>query len=86
MSGNHLHPEPFFLVVIDRDNGVFNVFGPVSDDAPYVREVSLAQQKGRNVDLHNPGEFDDREAVVDNVKSQLGFTYSEDPIVEPEGH
>ena len=86
MSSDHLHPEPFFLVVVDRDNGVFNVFGPVSDDAPYVREVSLAQLKGRNVDLHNPGEFDARQDVIDAVQRQLGFSFSDDPIVEPEGH
>ena len=86
MSGDHLHPEPFFLVVIDRDNGVFNVFGPVSDDAPYVREVSQGQLKGRNLDLHNPGEHKDRDSVIRAVKARLGFEYSDDPIVEPEGH
>jgi hypothetical protein len=86
VSSDHLHPEPFFLVVVDRDNSVFNVFGPVSDDAPYVREVSAAQLKGRNVDLHNPGEFAARQDVIIAVQRQLGFTHSEDPIVEPQGH
>ena len=86
MSSDHLHPEPFFLVVVDRDKGVFNVFGPVSDDAPYVREVNVAQLKGRNVDLHNPGEFAALQDVIDAVRRQLGFAYSDDPIVEPQGH
>ena len=28
-------PEPFFLIVIDRDRGVFCVEGPMTDDAPW---------------------------------------------------
>ena len=86
MSGDHLHPEPFFLVLIDRDHNVFNVLGPVSDDAPYVREVNRVQRKGRNVDLHNPGEFDERDEVIRSVTRRLGFTYTDEPIVEPTGH
>tara|TARA_B100000686_G_scaffold332025_1_gene396271 strand:+ start:1415 stop:1675 length:261 start_codon:yes stop_codon:yes gene_type:complete len=85
VSGDHLHPEPFFLVVVDRDNAVFNVFGPLSHDAPYVRAVSLAQQKGRNIDLHNPGEFDNRDDVIDNLQRQLGFSHSDEPIVALKG-
>ena len=79
---SHLHPEPFFIVVVDRDNGVFNVIGPVEDDAPYVREVNRIQRKGRSVDLHNPGEFTAREDVVREVERSLGFTYADAPIVE----
>ncbi len=82
---SHLHPEPFFIVVVDRDNGVFNVIGPVEDDAPYVREVSRIQRKGRNVDLHNPGEFAAREDVVREVERTLGFAYADVPIVELRG-
>jgi hypothetical protein len=82
---SHLHPEPFFIVVVDRDNGIFNVIGPVEDDAPYVREVNRIQRKGRNVDLHNPGEFAARDDVVREVERTLGFAYADAPIVELRG-
>lgn len=82
---SHLHPEPFFIVVVDRDNGVFNVIGPVEDDAPYVREVNRIQRKDRNFDLHNPGEFTAREDVIREAERTLGFAYADAAIVELRG-
>ena len=81
----HLYPEPFFLVVADRDNSLFNVVGPVEDDSVYVRIVTRLQDGGRKVQVFNPGEYQTREDVISSVASQLGFRHTDDPIVEPNG-
>jgi len=46
----------------------------------------LLQQKGRNIDLHNPGEIDNRDDVIDTIQCQPGFSYSDDLIVVAGGH
>ena len=81
----HLYPEPFFLVVADRDNSLFNVVGPVEDDSPYVRIVSRLQDDGRKVQVFNPGEFETREDVISSIAAELGFRHTDDPINEPSG-
>lgn len=80
MPRQRVRPEPFYLVVLDRDNQVFNVIGPIEDDTPYVRAANKMQDEGRNVQAHNPGEYDSRQAVIDAVTKEIGFIYSTDPI------
>ena len=82
----NLYPEPFFLVVADRDNSLFNVVGPVEDDSVYVRIVSRLQDDGRKVQVFNPGEYGSREDVISSVAVQLGFRHTDDPTIEPSGN
>ena len=80
MPKQRIRPEPFYLVVLDRDKQVFNVVGLIEDDTPYVRAANKLQDQGRNVQVHNPGEYDSRQAVIDAVTEEIGFVYSPDPI------
>lgn len=41
--------EPFYLIVVDGDQGTFTVEGPMTDDTRWTHAVYLAQQSGRNV-------------------------------------
>jgi hypothetical protein len=42
-------PEPFFLVVIDHDQGFFSVEGPMTDDHPWHAATRRAQDSERHV-------------------------------------
>jgi hypothetical protein len=43
------HDEPFYLIVIDRDNRTFSVEGPMIDDRQWNHAVVVAQKSGRQV-------------------------------------
>ena len=46
-----------------------------------MRAANKLQDEGRNVQAHNPGEYDTRQAVIDAVTEEIGFIHSSDPIV-----
>jgi hypothetical protein len=54
--------DPFFLIVADRDNGVFTVEGPMTDDRPWNKAVIRAQNDKRHVTCCNGGN-DQQEAI-----------------------
>jgi hypothetical protein len=41
--------EPFYLIVIDKDNRTFSVEGPITDDRAWNHAVVVAQKSGRLV-------------------------------------
>jgi hypothetical protein len=41
--------EPFYLIVIDKDDGRFSVEGPMTDDRLWNQAVVVAQKSGRQV-------------------------------------
>jgi hypothetical protein len=41
--------DPFFLIVVDRDQGIFSVEGPMTDDTEWVEAVVGAQKTGRDI-------------------------------------
>jgi hypothetical protein len=51
----HQPVEPFFLIIADRDAGVFTVEGPMTDDTEWVVAVCDAQQAGRRVNCSTAG-------------------------------
>lgn len=64
--------KSFPLVVVDRDEKVFSIHGPMSDDRPWNGRVCAAQKAGRQVNCSTPADWD-RATVVADMKAQLGF-------------
>ena len=50
------HVDPFVLLVTDRDTHTFTVEGPMVDDTPWNSAVCSAQDDGRQVTCHTPGD------------------------------
>jgi hypothetical protein len=50
--GVNMHPsrrKEFFLVIVDHDNRIFTVEGPMSNDDPWNAAVIAKQESGRDV-------------------------------------
>jgi len=43
------HIRSFYLVIVDDDQRIFTVEGPMTDDTHWTHSVYLAQKAGRNV-------------------------------------
>jgi hypothetical protein len=74
--------DSFYIVVTDRDKGIFNVLGPMNDDRPINKKVCLAQDRGRKVNCHTAGHTD-HNLIVASTKSQFGLEYTDTPIIDP---
>lgn len=68
--------EPFFLIVADRDQGVFSVEGPMTDDTLWNSAVCRAQESGRQVNCYSAGS--DRQAAIAEYRQSYGLR-----LVEP---
>ena len=71
----------FLLVVTDRDKNIFTVEGPMSDDTRWIEAVCAAQDAGRRVNCHTPGEDLDVDRVIFHFSKQ--FPEPRGSIVRP---
>ena len=65
--------KPFLLVVVDRDKSEFAIEGPMTDDRPWNDVVVAAQNSGRRVICHMPGEGQTKEAVAQSMTTASGL-------------
>jgi hypothetical protein len=65
------HIEPFFLIVADRDQGVFSVEGPMTDDTQWNSAVCRAQETGRQVNCYSAG--NDRQVAITEYRQAYGL-------------
>lgn len=73
--------EPFHLIITDRDNGVFNIVGPMTDDTEWNKKVCQCQDDGRHVNCQTGNQALTKEQLVSEVTKRLGFKYEENPII-----
>ena len=71
-----LPSKPFYFVLIDDSNGVFNVFGPASDDTKLTASVAEAQENGRSIRCQTVDKYNSKEDVIADAKRELGLEYS----------
>ena len=71
---------PFFIIVTDKDQKIFNVLGPMTDDTEIIDRVLQCQNRGRTVNCHKPGVGQSREQIIASYSQQFGFDYSDRPI------
>jgi hypothetical protein len=65
--------KAFFLVVVDRDQQVFSIHGPMQDDRRWNEACVAAQGKGRNVNCFTPGPNETREQIAHRLRAELGY-------------
>ena len=75
------HKE-FFLILVDEEKKVFNVVGPMMDDAEWNRRIVALQDAGRRVRCCTAEAGRSREEVVELYARQTGYKYSGIPIVK----
>jgi hypothetical protein len=54
--GMDSHRRAAILVIVDRDNLVFSIEGPMNDDTRWIKAVLALQEKGRGVTCSTPGD------------------------------
>lgn len=62
---------PFYLAVVDDDNKVFSIEGPMVDDTPWIDSVVSEQEKGKAVRCFTLGS--DPDTAADELKKQYGW-------------
>jgi len=54
---------PFYMIIIDKDNGTFSVEGPMIDDKHWNHAVVVAQKAGRQVRCFTASGFSAQDAA-----------------------
>ena len=75
--------EPFYLVIIDHDNNIFNVVGPLSNINDWDRKIIDLRNTGRNVRrFTRSAASHSRDSLIRMISSDGKFRFSEQLIVE----
>jgi len=69
--------KQFFLCVVDSDNRVFSVEGPISNDESWNEAVCEAQSAGRSVHCFSVHDQPDRKAIEKSYATQTSFAAKE---------
>jgi hypothetical protein len=72
--------NPFYLVILDRNQEIFNVLGPMSDDRPWNDRVYSAQEGNRDVICFTPP-LRAREQIVESVRDEFAYAFSDETLV-----
>lgn len=72
---------PFYLIIIDDDNNVFNVLGPMTKDHEWNKKVVEQQQAGRNVRCFSDSKSDSIESSIRRFSNEGKYKYSAALIV-----
>lgn len=69
--------KPFYLVITDRDKGLFTVIGPTTDDTLWENDIEEAQKAGRQVNCYTHNLYN-REDIIIYTEQQQGLKYTND--------
>ena len=69
--------KQFYLCVVDSDNKVFSVEGPMSNDESWNEAVCEAQSAGRSVHCFSVHDQPDRKAIEKSYATQTSFAAKE---------
>jgi len=67
----------FYLCVVDSDNKVFSVEGPMSNDETWIEAVCKAQAAGRSIHCFSVHDQLDRDAIEISYAEQTSFSAKE---------
>ncbi|WP_415896407.1 hypothetical protein ACMXYX_10100 [Neptuniibacter sp. QD72_48] len=73
--------EPFYLIITDRDQGVFNIVGPMTDDTSWNKKVCECQNQGRSVNCQTANRAHSCEVLKERVAMQLNLKHTDNPIL-----
>ena len=74
--------EAFFLVILDHDNKLLSVEGPMQDDTRWIVAIDAAQQAGRDVTCVR-GDGIDKSAIAQSAAKEFRYALAADAIVAP---
>lgn len=76
--------DQFYLVIVDGDENVFNIEGPMTDDESWISQVTQLQEKGRKVRCFSHRGEKDR--IANDYSRSSGKKYVLQSILyKPEG-
>lgn len=64
------------MVIVNDDQKIFNVVGPMSNDEKLNADVCAEQMKGRNVRCFTSGNYQTKEELVAETKKELNLVYN----------
>lgn len=75
----------FRLILVDREQRIFNIVGPMTDDTDWTNKVVEEQQKGRQVNCQTVSAEETTEEIAERYAEATGYEFSQDLIMdEPE--
>lgn len=77
--------QPFLKIIVDHDNKVFNIVGPITDDTDWIKKIVELQKAGRDARCFTSHSIESIGNVADSYSKQTGDTFSHVLITdEPE--
>ena len=73
---------PFYLVIKDEDNYIFNVIGPIESDFDWNQKITELQKTGRNIRCFMHPGSDSRESIIQMMSRSSEYRFSKQLIVE----
>jgi hypothetical protein len=76
--------EPFYMVVLDHEEKLYNIIGPITDDTDITNSTAEAIHAVRQVNCYTLSRDRERaipELMADIERSHAGYTYSSEPII-----
>ena len=69
--------DPFYLVLVDHDNKVFNVVGPMSDDTDWNKDIAELQRTGRKTNCFSVPGSELLNNIINSCSRQTGYNFSQ---------
>jgi hypothetical protein len=84
-KGNMLNlrkTKTFFLILVNHDIRIFNVVGPISDDADWTNKIREIQRAGKNINSFTYSSTKSFDAIVNSYSKQTNYTFSRFLIID----
>jgi hypothetical protein len=78
----HRKIQPFFLFLVDDENRIFNIIGPITNDTDWINKIFELQETGRKVRCFSAGIDKSIDMLSKSYSEQTGYTFSHVLIAE----
>lgn len=69
--------DPFYLVIKDEDNHIFNVIGPMKSDIEWTEKICELREAGRKVICFTHPVTDSKESIIQMMSRSGEYEYSD---------
>lgn len=74
--------KSFYLAIVDEDNKIFNIVGPIESDAVWNEKICALQDEGKRIRCFSFPITESLKSVIDSYSKQSGYSFSEKLICE----
>jgi len=74
--------KTFFLILVNHDIRIFNVVGPISDDADWTNKIREIQRAGKNINSFTCSSTKSFDGIVNSYSKQTNYTFSRFLIID----